>query len=118
VSAPIAYLVRVGSVDKTFPFLSDPSLSIQGLQQADEVREFFLASGMGQVRSVITAAALQFAERISIGFSCSMNLPPIIICEGDFMKVVRPGGIIMVQESDEGDKYVPILGETPIAEMN
>lgn len=112
-NAPIAYLVRVGSTDASFPLLSDPSLSAAGISQADEVREFFLASGIGTIKSMISAAALQFAERVSSGLTPSLNLPPIIICEGEFMKVVRPGGIIMVQETPQGDSYTPILGEIP-----
>lgn len=117
-SQPIAYLVRVGSVDKSFPFLSDPALSQSGIQQAHEVREFFSASGMGPIRSLTTVAALQFAQQISLGITTSHDLPPVIICEGDFMNLVRPGGIIMVQNLDGTDKYVPLLGEVPIEGHN
>lgn len=116
---PIAYLVRVGSVDKTFPLLSDPGLSPTGIQQASEVREFFSASGIGPIKSLTTVAALQFADYVSMGITPDPELPPVIICEGEFMSIVRPGGIIMVQQDIPGvDKYVPVLGEVPLEDHN
>lgn len=117
-SDPVAYLVRVGSVDRSFPLLSDPPLSRDGVEQAERVREYFFASGIGHIRSTMTASGLQFADIVSSGFTPIHGFPQIIICDTDLMNVVSPGGIIEVHQEGEEYRYVPVLGEIPAAEQN
>lgn len=118
---PVAYLVRAGSPDTSFPLLSDPSLSQSGIEQAEAVREFFFASGIGPIQAVTSTSIMQFAQLISEGFMPSKELPTVIVCDetaDPMMSMVYPGGIIAVYNDMGTLRYEPKLREVPAEEHN
>lgn len=116
--SPIAYLIRAGSTDTSYPLLSDPSLSKAGHDQVEAAREFFHPCGIGPIKAIMTASSIEFAELLASGLTQLRDLPPVYICDSPEARIVYPGGIVAIYADAEGYRYVPKLGEIPKEDLD
>lgn len=114
----MGFLIRVGSMDQEYPYLSDPPLSVEGVAQAWEAVGFFSFIGIGEIKAPMIPAALQFAKILNAAKAqdADEDAPPVIVCmPADIPDVVGPGGIISLH--DAGDGGFDMVPETKLVKV-